>query len=847
MLLFHDQSMQSEQNPQIQKAFDFITTTRANIFLTGKAGTGKTTFLRKLKQSLHKRNIVLAPTGVAAINAGGMTLHSFFQLPFGAYLPGRIYHRNDKEHFTHRFGKNKIKIIRSLELLIIDEISMVRADVLDAVNDTLQRYRKNKLPFGGVQLLMIGDIHQLAPVATEEDLLLLKDHYPSLYFFHSKALRDTSYLTIELTRIYRQSDPRFTRLLNAIRDNHVDREILQTLNERYIPRFEPDDREEYIRLTTHINTAHRINRTKLDALPGEARVYRAVVTGEFPEQNYPNDKELVLKKGAQVMFIRNDKTAEKRYYNGKIGIVESLTDREITVRCKEGDSIRVEKELWENTRYVLNEETKTIDEFIDGTFQQYPLKTAWAITIHKSQGLTFEKAVIDLNGAFAHGQVYVALSRCKTLEGLVLSSPLYPEAVICDSQIDGFTRYIQENQPDHEILLRYQRSYFQELLFQLIDFSEIRVLLFNTLELFRTHLLKTFPRYTQELAEFCTAFHKEVCEVSLLFKNKLQNRIMQTTDYVTDPIVTERVSSGSAYFLSKLSRCETFADEFGGLEIDNQTVKQAVYDNATNLKKALFVKKAVLTTASQGFSVETYSRSFYEASLTEPEKNKKKKQENTASVVHADVVHIDLFQALLAWRKSKAEELNLPVFHVMQQKVLVNIQAALPRTVRELKKVKGMGDRNTAKYGDEILSIVKDYMPGNDLWTSSEATSSAVETVPESREEKNETEKKEPAYLQTLQLFSAGKTVPEIAEIRGRTTATIENHLLQCLRQKLIPISSLVSDETLETIGRFIARHDFRKLSEIKAGLNDRFSYTEIKYVTAYLIDTALTENNKQK
>ena len=836
---FYDQSMPTEQNSQIQKAFDFITTTRANIFLTGKAGTGKTTFLRNLRQSLHKRNIVLAPTGVAAVNAGGMTLHSFFQLPFGAYLPGQIYFRNDKERFTNRFGKNKIKIIRSLELLIIDEISMVRADVLDAVNDTLQRYRKNKQPFGGVQLLMIGDIHQLAPVATEEDMLLLKDHYPSLYFFHSKALRDTPYLTIELTQVYRQSDPRFTRLLNAVRDNQVNREILQALNERYIPRFEPDDREEYIRLTTHINLANKINRTKLEELPGEAHVYQAVVTGDFPEQNYPNDKELILKEGAQVMFIRNDKTAEKRYYNGKIGIVESLTDREITVRCQEGDSIRVEKELWENTRYILNEETKTIDEFIDGTFQQYPLKTAWAITIHKSQGLTFEKAVIDLNGAFAHGQVYVALSRCKTLEGLVLSSPLYPRAVICDSQIDDFTRYIQENQPDHEVLQRYQRSYFQELLFQLIDFSEIRVLLFNTLELFRTHLLKTFPRYTQELAEFCALFHKEVCEVSLLFKNKLQNRIMQTDDYSADPVMAERISSGAVYFLSKLSRCETFADEFSELEIDNQTVKQAVCDNAANLKKALFVKKAVLKTASEGFSIETYSRSFYEASLTEPEKDKKKKKESAISAVQADVTHIDLFQALLAWRKSKAEELKLPVFHVMQQKVLVNIQAALPRTIRELKKVKGMGDKNTAKYGDEILSIVKDYMPGTDLWATSEKTSFAKENILESSEEKNEEKgKQEPAYQVTLQLFLTGKTVPEIAKIRERTIATIENHLIYCLRQKLIPISSLVSDETLETIGRFIAQHDFRKLSEIKAGLNDRFSYTEIKYVTAYL-DTA--------
>ena len=839
-----NKSMQKEQNPQIQKAFDFITTTRANIFLTGKAGTGKTTFLRNLKQSLHKRNIVLAPTGVAAINAGGMTLHSFFQLPFGVYLPGQSSFNKESNRFTHRFGKNKIKIIQSLELLIIDEISMVRADVLDAVSDTLQRYRKNKQPFGGVQLLMIGDIHQLAPVATDEDKILLKEHYSSLYFFHSKALCNTPYITIELTHIYRQSNPQFTRLLNAIRDNQANEEIIKELNKRYIPQFEPKDNEEYIRLTTHVSTANKINEAYLEKLPNDTYIYHAVITGDFPEQSYPNDKELVLKEGAQVMFIRNDKAAEKRYYNGKIGIIESLTSKEITVRCKDGNSIRVEKELWENIRYVLNEETKTIEESVDGTFQQYPLKTAWAITIHKSQGLTFEKAIIDLNRAFAHGQAYVALSRCKTLEGLVLSSPLHSGAIINDSQIEDFTRFIQKNQPDYEILQRYQRSYFQELLFQLIDFSEIRVLLFNTLDLFRTHLSKTFPHYIQELAKFCTQFYKEVCEVSHLFKNKLQNKIMQTDDYSENPELITRISNGATYFLSKLPQCETFADEFLEMEIDNQSIAQLVRDNAINLKKTIFIKKNVLLeAATKGFSIKTYSKSFYEASLSEPGKNTKKKSLRIMSAIQPDIIHSDLFLALLAWRKSKAEELKLPVFHIIQQKVLINIQASVPKTIQELKQIKGMGDKNTAKYGDEILAIIDDYRPEPKLWkefNEPHSVSLSSETTDSSSKQQksntnNRLNQKEATHLVTLRLFMDGKNVQEIAQNREITVSTVEKHLTLCLKEKLLPVSALLSDETFLTIRDFITQHKTRKLTEIKEGLNNRFSYTDIKYTIACL------------
>ena len=438
-----------ETNPQLELAFNFLEYTGTSIFLTGKAGTGKTTFLRELKRRSPKRMIVVAPTGVAAINAGGVTIHSFFQLPFGPYVPGRTEeNRSGEKQFSHKFGREKINIIRSMDLLVIDEISMVRADLLDAVSDMLCRYRDRSKPFGGVQLLMIGDLQQLAPVVKEEEWGILKHIYPSPFFFCSKALQTVSYQCIELTHVYRQSDSVFIHLLNKIRDNQVDLATLKALNSRYIPGFNPDDSEGYITLTTHNYQAQQINNRKLDALEGRAYTYSAEVKDDFPEYAFPTDKHLVLKKGAQVMFVKNDSSAEKRYYNGKIGRITAISADNILVRCgDEKDAITVTREEWTNTKYSIDAETQEISETVAGSFKQYPLKTAWAITIHKSQGLTFEKAIVNAGAAFTHGQVYVALSRCKSLEGLVLGTPLRPEALINDQVVKHFTDEVSRNQP----------------------------------------------------------------------------------------------------------------------------------------------------------------------------------------------------------------------------------------------------------------------------------------------------------------------------------------------------------------------------------------------------------------
>lgn len=422
-------------NPELELANTLIGQTSTNIFLTGKAGTGKTTFLRSLMKESPKRMIVLAPTGIAAINAGGMTIHSFFQLPFAPYIPGTAFGGDAKYRF--RFGREKLHIMQSIDLLVIDEISMVRADLLDAIDDVLRRFRKNEKPFGGVQLLLIGDIQQLPPVTKNDEWKMLSEYYDSPYFFSSKALSQTTFCTIELKKVYRQSDTRFLELLNAIRENRCTEKDIAMLNSRFIPENKTTNDKGYIRLTTHNQQAQQINNKKINDLPTPSYTFKAKIEGNFPEYSYPTEPELKLKEGAQVMFVKNDISGEHRYANGTIGRITRLSNQHIEVTVDEtGVVIDLQEAEWANTRYKLDEETKEIIEETEGTFTQYPLKLAWAITVHKSQGLTFDKAIIDVSSAFTHGQTYVALSRCRTLEGMILSAPITSEAVISDKIID---------------------------------------------------------------------------------------------------------------------------------------------------------------------------------------------------------------------------------------------------------------------------------------------------------------------------------------------------------------------------------------------------------------------------
>lgn len=488
-----------EKNKELIEAWEFVEHTGTSIFLTGKAGTGKTTFLKAVKEHSSKRMIVVAPTGVAAINAGGVTIHSFFQLPFTPFIPGaRIKDRFD-------FSKAKRRIIASLDMVVIDEISMVRSDLLDAVDSVLRRYRDATQPFGGVQLLMIGDLQQLTPVVPPQDERILSQYYDTPYFFGSKALSMINYVTIQLNHVYRQQDPVFIDILNHVRDGKPTSEDMQALNARYNPTFIPKPEEGYIRLTTHNRIADSYNENELLKLRGTRYSFRAEIKGEFPQSNYPAEPTLLLKQGAQVMFIKNDPSGKHQYYNGKIGHIVAIDEKTISVKCPgDSDVINVEPDTWENTKYAINPQNKTIEPKVAGTFKQYPLRLAWAITIHKSQGLTFEHAIIDAGFSFASGQVYVALSRCKSLEGLVLASRIGVSSIFNDSRV---TDYISHQQQRAEESVRQlpdlKDMYYKTQLLDMFNFTHL-----YTSEQMLTRTMVEFFRSLPRLVDY----HRQVMD-----------------------------------------------------------------------------------------------------------------------------------------------------------------------------------------------------------------------------------------------------------------------------------------------------------------------------------------------
>lgn len=402
-------------DPDNQLLLDFLATTNQPVFLTGKAGTGKTTLLRKIRDTTKKNFAVVAPTAVAAINAGGVTLHSFFQIPFGPLVPVGDEHAET----NFKYSDEKTRLLRCLDLLIIDEISMVRVDLIDFIDRTLKRVKGSNRPFGGVQVLMIGDLYQLSPIF-HDAWHILGSYYSSPYFFDSLVFRSTPMLTFALDKVYRQSDPVFLDILNGMRENSLDAGLLAKLNERYDPSLNQEWKDDYITLTTHNQLVNEINQGCLEKLPGEIFEFNAEVSGDFPKDAYPTDEKLQLKLGAQVIFIKNDSSGKRQYYNGKAAKITAISQDSIKVTFTNGGrEIEVEKEIWQNVKYSLSAEENKIDETSTGSFSQYPFKLAWAITVHKSQGLTFDQAIVDVSTAFTHGQAYVALSRCRSLEGLI--------------------------------------------------------------------------------------------------------------------------------------------------------------------------------------------------------------------------------------------------------------------------------------------------------------------------------------------------------------------------------------------------------------------------------------------
>lgn len=619
-----------EGNIELNTAWEFVEKTGKSVFLTGKAGTGKTTFLKRVVEESKKRVVVVAPTGIAAINAGGVTIHSFFQLPLHPFIPGM------KIESKFAFSKEKRGIIKTIDILIIDEISMVRSDLLDAIDSVLRRFRNRHKPFGGVQLLMIGDLQQLSPVVTDEDVQFLSQYYPSPYFFGSHALARTDYVTIELKEVYRQQDAVFISMLNAVRGGRPSIEVIRALNSRYCPGFVPPPDEGYIRLTTHNHIADEYNSRQLSLIDDQAHSFEAEVSGNFPESSYPVDFRLELKAGAQVMFVKNDPSSDKRYYNGKIGIVTDFYEEYIMVQCPgEDEKIAVESLEWENSRYVINEQTQEMESEVIGIFRQYPLRLAWAITIHKSQGLTFDKAIIDAASAFASGQVYVALSRCRTLEGMVLATPLRQDAVITDLRVEDYIEG-QEAAAVRSLsrLDSIKEEYYKELLGELFDFNELASLQKRMLG-----VCKDFPSGSVVgLAQKHNDILNDLGEMVVPVGIKWQKIIAQKPfEEIVSSEFRLRIRNGCSYFLEQINTAYgDFLEKTADIKAENKELLKRYGNIWNDLDFELKVIRNLLKAMSvQDFTTDDYLRerqiAVYEASDFVPKQLKTPKKTGRTS------------------------------------------------------------------------------------------------------------------------------------------------------------------------------------------------------------------------
>lgn len=546
------------QDPIAEITFKYINNTNRTIFLTGKAGTGKTTLLKRITSNTHKKAIVAAPTGIAAINAGGVTLHSLFQLPFGSFIPENIPFNesiniqvNTPKSLMNSFQMHKTKrtLLREMELLIIDEVSMLRADLLDAIDTILRSVRrKREKPFGGVQVLFIGDLLQLPPVVKDAEWTILSRFYSGSFFFHAKVLKHVPPLYIELEKIYRQSDQTFIKLLNNLRDNNPTTQDIQLLNKYYNPLYKPSKNEGYVHLVTHNRMADEINRNSLDQIQEKSFYYEAEVQGDFSEYLYPVDHELELKKGAQVMFIKNDYSGEQRYFNGKIGFISSLDDDEIIVSFNDGsEPTSVEKYTWENKKFSLNPDTNEIQENQVGTFSHFPLKLAWAITIHKSQGLTFDKAIIDVSKAFAPGQIYVALSRLTSLDGLVLLTPIPENSLHQDFSLKDFAQHKKKIDELDAGIKNDSIIYICDSAIQAFDFSGLLYNLYAHVQSYNKDEKKSIKQHYASWASQLHADSKPLKEVADKFQNQLR-RIVSQPGETTMQTLKERLLKAKSYF-----------------------------------------------------------------------------------------------------------------------------------------------------------------------------------------------------------------------------------------------------------------------------------------------------------
>jgi DNA-binding transcriptional ArsR family regulator len=737
----------SKENIAAQYVNRFINATNQHVFLTGKAGTGKTTLLKEIINTTHKKALIAAPTGIAAINAGGVTLHSLFHLPFGTFLP------DNKPQFTApiqnqvttpsgliknlHMNKNKRALIADVELLIIDEVSMLRADLLDAIDTILRYVRRTRQPFGGLQILFIGDLWQLPPVVKDDEKLLLTPYYKNIFFFNALALKNNPPVYIELNTIYRQSDQQFINLLNHFRVNEVSPSDIELLNQNYQPNFKIMQNPGYIYLTTHNYKADAVNRKALESLNGEIKSYNAKTEGEFSEYAYPVDFTLELKKDAQVMFIKNDYSGENAYYNGKIGKVKTLSKDFIEVAFDDGSKpAYVEPYAWENKKFALNKETREIEETIVGKFIHFPLKLAWAITIHKSQGLTFDKAMLDISDAFAPGQIYVALSRLTSVQGLVLARPIKREGPDMDDALYQFT---QSQKPETELEHIFEQSaqqYLQSKVSESFNFKRLLLSIQEHIESYNKDATKSNKqKYLTWALELKNSL-KPLVEVSVKFQSQL-GAIMQTQDDNYLNKLYERVEAARLYFQPQMN-----------------DLMQKIVAHKTTIKKETGIKKY----------------------LTE-----------------LDWLEGEFFEMNLSIRKAEALCLSALKNTQLNKQTVQELSGALKK---EFPQIEAQTVKNKSK--------------------------------------KDKTEKID-TRVATFDLYKEGLSLEQIAEKRGMSPRTIEGHLADCVEKGLIEIDDLVPIVKQNIIMMAIEQTGIEQLSPIKEVLGDTATYTEIKYVVAYI------------
>ncbi len=819
-------------NINFQLATDFINYTNRSVFLTGKAGTGKTTFLKYIRKHCIKQMAVVAPTGVAAINAGGVTIHSFFQLPFGPFIPeGSANNYNgigavDKHNLIGRLkiSSDRRKIFQQLELLIIDEISMVRADVLDAIDTVLKHFRnRHQEPFGGIQLLFIGDMFQLPPVAKDEEWKILGQYYSSPYFFSSKVLVEQEPAYIELNKIYRQTDERFINVLNSVRNNDLDEDGYEILHKQYNPNFQPNKEAGYITLTTHNSKADAINGEEIEKVATPFHFFNAEIKQDFSEKSYPAEEVLKLKVGAQVMFIKNDLDKAKRYFNGKIGVIEKIETDKILVQCKgEAEAIEVKKYLWENIRYTLNKQSQKVEEEVVGSFTQYPLRLAWAITIHKSQGLTFEKAVVDAGRAFAPGQVYVALSRCTNLEGVVLLSRITPSSLHSDDRILEFSNNQHAAQLPNT--LQNEKQYYQsKLVLNIFDFNNAVQLCSKWARVVRENK----GAFNTQAASFVMDIQTKLQglqQVAKKFEIELQHLLQhQSLPEKNEPLQI-RFKKAAHYFYNEL---HFLLDEIKKSTVitDSRQYAMAYNEDVRDLFENLALQHHLLQICLNGFNVDDYHSGKNNFQLPHFSVNAYAK--NTVSI-KTNSPHPNLYLQLKKLRDSICDKTNLALYMVASGTTIDEMATFLPLTLTDLKKITGFGDAKVDKYGLQFLDIIVRYCNEHDLTTLIQQKS------PKKEKKEKSTTSKIASKDESLALFKQGKTVAEIAAERNVTVQTIEGHLAYFIATGEINVTELLSKEKVNLISPFLKNFEGGSIVPIKEKLGNAVSFGDIKLVLAW-------------